>query len=700
MKSKIFISMKLRMSLAFSLVAVVLISLFGYLNFIRERDNLQLKLVQGLSLNAQISAESINAWLNIRISALESRKTMLEQEGSLDLVFNGGPGNNLFLKGDGKKYGLDTLYVGTPEGKFYYGGDWIAPPEFDPTSRPWYTAAISKKGTIFTDYYIDAQTGQLNISIASPLYNDKGILLGVLGTDLYLDELLGLLDVVKQEGVAAALVDNKGLTVAHPVEELIGTSVLDLKDDMGEPFMTPIVEDKNGSQEYTFNSERKTMVFREITSLGWVIVLFASEEVMYAPLIALMLQILLFIAGTLIVFIVLVYFISSLFVKRIMKVSTSLQDISEGEGDLTRSIEIWSNDELTLLTVNFNNFIQLMKEMISRIKVSADSTLNAKDSLVANTEETAAAITEISANMNSMEMQIKRLDESISISSRSVESITGSVLSFNEIREEQAAIVEQTAASISEMISSLKQVAQISQDKKEVASDLTDTSRKGGEKLNNLSRAFNENVVTRLGDIEDMTNIIRGIANQINLLSMNAAIEAAHAGDSGKGFAVVADEIRKLAESSSDSVKTIDKVIKEIRKGVEDTVDNTKDTAEIFKEMDTTVSDFVEALNQIANNTNELMTGSQEIDQTAQRLNEITVSIKDSADSMKNGTEELSREMLNIEDVSRTVLGGIQEAVVGAGEIVSAMDQVTDLSQDLATNSEGLKTEIDRFKTE
>jgi len=700
MKNKLFFSMKLRMSIAFSIVAVILVSLFGYINYLREKDSLRFTVLQGLSKNAEISAEKIDGWIKLRLAALESRKTIIEQNGSLDLVISGGPGNNPYLKGDGEKYGVEFLYVGTPDMKFYYGGDWIAPADFDPTSRPWYSAAVDKSDTIFTDYYVDANTGQLNISIATPLFGPGNKLIGVLGIDLYLDELLGLLSTAKSEGVSTALLDQKGIIVAHPAEELIGTNALDLEDDQGNPFMAPVVEEKNGNQPYTFNGEKKTMVYREIPSLQWVTVLFATEEIVYSPLFKLRNEIFLFIFGTLVTFVLIVYFISHLFVKRIMKVSISLKDISEGEGDLTRTIDVQSNDELTQLTVNFNSFISLMRTMISKIKNSADSTLNTKDSLVANTEETAAAITEISANMNSMENQIKRLDESISNSSKSVESIGGSVLNFNQIREEQAAIVEETAASIAQMINSLKQVAQISLEKKEVASDLTDTSRKGGEQLDNLSQNFNQNVVTRLGDIEDMTDIIRGIASQINLLSMNAAIEAAHAGDSGKGFAVVADEIRKLAESSSDSVKTIDTVIKEIRNGVDETVRNTKDTAEIFKEMDKVVSDFVQALNQISANTNELMTGSQEIGQTAQRLNEITVTIKDSADLMKRGTEELSNEMLNIEDVSRTVLGGIQEAVVGAGEIVAAMDQVTDLSSALANNSEELKTEIDRFKTD
>ncbi|MBN2659415.1 MAG: HAMP domain-containing protein [Spirochaetales bacterium] len=700
MKKRKFISMRVRMSLWFSLVALVLVTAYGIVNLLRERDSVRNNLSRELALETEVTAQKIDGWIRLRMAALESRKTLLEEAGAVDVIRTGGYANNGFLNGDAAKYGAEFMYLGTPDGEFYYGGDWLAPPEFDPTARPWYLAAVAKRDTIFTDYYIDANTGQLNISIATPLYGKGNTLLGVLGIDLYLDELLGLLDSGEREGKSSALVDQKGITVAHPVAELVGGNVLDLKDDFGGSFMKPVVQESKGTQEYVFNGEMKTMVWEEIPSLGWKNVMFVTEAYMYNPVKQLIFLSAVFINGTVLIFIIITILISSAFVKKIKAVSDSLQDVAEGEGDLTRALETTTHDELAVLTENFNRFIDLMRRMISSIKSSAESTMAAKDSLVANTEETAAAINQISANMNSMEGQIQRLDESISISSRSVESIGRSVSGFNSIREEQAAIVEETAASIAEMIHSLEQVAKISREKKEVASNLTETSRKGGEQLETLSQAFNEKVVSRLSAIEDMTDIIRGIASQINLLSMNAAIEAAHAGDSGKGFAVVADEIRKLAESSSNSVKTIDTVIREIREGVNETVENTGETAQIFREMDIVVTDFVAALNQIANNTNELMTGSHEIGQTAQRLNEITVSIKDSADSMKTGTEELSREMLNIEDVSRTVLGGIQEAVVGAGQIVSAMDQVTGLSGELARNSEQLKSEIDRFKTD
>ncbi|MBN2628020.1 MAG: methyl-accepting chemotaxis protein [Spirochaetales bacterium] len=702
MSQKIRFGLIWQMTLSFGILAILTISLYGGMNYRRNRLDLENRILSNMDFRTSVSAKEIDSWLLTRIVALESKADNYRIKPTLDLTRTGGLSNNPFLSWDESTCGISECYIGTPEKKFYFGGDWLAPDDFDPTSRPWYQSAVKEKKTIITDYYTDAITGNLTITIATPLFDvrDK-TLLGVLGIDLFLDDMLGLLNsTVLEEGSSLALIDDKGVTIAHPNEELIGKSVLDLLDDGGNPFMSPVIISPSGHQLYSFQRTEKAMVWQTTDRLGWKVVLFVPEEIMYAPLIALRNQIIIYIIISQVIFGTLVFFSSLYFVTRIKRVSLTLGEISDGEGDLTQSLKENNNDELTDLTANFNRFVRVIHDMIANIKQSANTTLSAKDTLVTNTEETAAAIDEISATMNSMEHQIKRLDSVIDNSSQSMKSISGSLDSFSGIRQEQAAIVEETAASIEQMLKSLQKVSEITQEKKEIATRLTETSRRGGDQLNTMNRIFNVKVVEKLESIENMTNIIRGIASQINLLSMNAAIEAAHAGDAGRGFAVVADEIRKLAESSSESVKTIDSVIGEIRVGVEDTAENSKETAQVFHEMDRVITDFVDALNLIANSTSELMLGSREIGSTSARLNEITLAIKNGAAVIDTGATELENELEAIQEISKTVLDGIHEAAIGTGDIVRAMVQVTTLSQELADTSNELKTRINRFKTD
>ncbi len=692
--------MKHGMAFYFSVSAVLLITLFGLLIYSREKKSLYENVFTTMDFNTLVLSESIDDWLLLRIAAMESRKTILEKDGTLGLVIQGGSSNNPYLAGDPDQYGVGVFYLGLPDGRFLFGGDWAAPDDFDSTSRPWYREAESEKKTILTEYYIDAMTGEMNISAASPLYAPEGKFIAVIGMDLYLTELLELLNTYRIEGSENALIDEKGIIVAHSNEELVGKDALALTDDSGNSYLNETLSESSGHSRFTLDGKNRNVFYRTIPTLSWKTVTIMDDSRILSPLKSLRLQIILFVVATLLFNLVIVYIISHMIATRISRVSDSLKEISDGDGDLTRTLEVNSKDELSLLTGNFNSFTQILREMINRVKHNADTTLEAKDQLLVSTEEAAAAINQISANLASIEQQIRRLNESINSSSASVSSIDDSVSEFNGIREEQAAIVEETAASIVQMTGSLKQVARISSEKKEIAHRLTETSEEGSSRLDELTRIFHESVVTRLASIEDMTGIIRGIASQINLLSMNAAIEAAHAGDSGRGFAVVADEIRKLAESSSNSVRIIDSSVKEIRSGVDETVRSTDAASAIFSDMNGIVTEFVEALNQIAGNTNELMTGSMEIDTTSRRLNEITANIKESAGVMAEGTGNLDREMETIRDVSRSVLSGIQEAVAGSREIVTAMNLVQELSNGLAENSDNLKAALNRFKTE
>lgn len=695
-KNKQF-SMKLKMAISFSLVAVLLISLFGIINYYKQKTNLHSSIIKELTLNSEINSQRIDSWMNKRIASLETRKIILKENGIIELILSDNIGENIYLKGDEEKIGNSNFYIGTPDKRFLGSDGWIPDFDYDPTVRPWYTAAVKKRDTIITDYYIDATTGTLTLTIASPVYDNNNTLLCVLGVDLYLDEILKLVNLANKKGISAALIDNKGITIAHPQKDLIGKSILDLKDDENNIFMENVVKNKTGSQEYNMAGEKKNMVYKLIPSLNWVIVLFATENYVYAPLKTIKINTILFILGTLIIFIIFVYFISNFFVNRIQSISLSLKDISEGEGDLTKTIKETSNDELTFLAQNFNIFIKKLKGIITNIKTSSVNNNQISTKLNNSSTNAASASLEITKNVETIGKQIKLLDNNINETTSGIYEISSNISQFKELIEEQSSAVEESSASIEEMIASLDNVSSITNKKLESTKKLVNTTKAGEGILTETSSLFKEGISDKIGNIKDMVEVISHISERTNLLAMNAAIEAAHAGDAGKGFAVVADEIRKMAEESASSSKSISEVIAIIINAITTTDKNIANTSEAFSAIFSEVAEIDIALNEIASNTVELASGGHEILEAVSLLNDTTANISNGVKEIEIGTKDITGAMVEVQNISSEVFSGVNEITIGMNDVSMSFQEVSNLADDLGQESKKLTTEVNRF---
>jgi len=195
-----------------------------------------------------------------------------------------------------------------------------------------------------------------------------------------------------------------------------------------------------------------------------------------------------------------------------------------------------------------------------------------------------------------------------------------------------------------------------------------------------------------------INRVIKDIASQTNLLSMNAAIEAAHAGDYGRGFAVVADEIRKLAESSSAQSKTISSVLKKIKGSIDKVGSTTDDTLTRFNVIDADIKTVTEQEGNIRNAMEEQNEGSKHILEAVSQLNEITRQVKDESEQMLQGSREVIKESRNLENVTHEIEGGINEIALGAEQINEAVNMVNDITVKNRENINFLVKEVSLFK--
>ncbi|MBI9101547.1 MAG: methyl-accepting chemotaxis protein [Spirochaetales bacterium] len=379
--------------------------------------------------------------------------------------------------------------------------------------------------------------------------------------------------------------------------------------------------------------------------------------------------------------------------------SAMIREISEGEGNLNVHVDVNSRDEAGVLADNFNTFVERLKDIIVNIKASTVDVGNNRNELVANAEETASATVEISENVSSINTRIESLNGEIQAVSSGMEEMQSAILGLNNNTDTQAAAVEQASASIEEMIAQLNSVARVVLEKKTVTETLTDTIAKSGEVVRESTRANGE-IVHLASQISEMSNVISGIASQTNLLSMNAAIEAAHAGDSGKGFAVVADEIRKLAETSQVNSSSITNSIQEILSKVNIAFKASQESEKTFTLLKTEIQSIILALEEINSSTQELTQGGEQIIQANSELNRVSSSVKEGAREMHETITMITKATVGAADISSEVTSGMHEIKSGSAEIAQAMSIVQNISQELSRNTSDLQNEMDKFSTD
>ncbi|MEA1911219.1 MAG: methyl-accepting chemotaxis protein, partial [Spirochaetota bacterium] len=224
-------------------------------------------------------------------------------------------------------------------------------------------------------------------------------------------------------------------------------------------------------------------------------------------------------------------------------------------------------------------------------------------------------------------------------------------------------------------------------------------TKDGSEKIEEANSIV-QNAVKNMGTMQEMLEVINNITSQTNLLSMNAAIEAAHAGDAGKGFAVVADEIGKLAESTAENAHDISESLTVLINRINQTESVTKESGDSFRNIEAEVRNFVQAFAEISASTKELSEGSKEIQDSTISLLDITSNIKTGAEEMTLGANDINIALLRIKDVSDNNTSGMATSKEQINEIHKAMSDIAVLSATNTENMDILLEEVSVFKLE
>jgi methyl-accepting chemotaxis protein len=384
---------------------------------------------------------------------------------------------------------------------------------------------------------------------------------------------------------------------------------------------------------------------------------------------------------------------------RIRTIDGILKEISEGEGDLTKRIQVLHQDEIGELGGYFNRTLEKITHLVVAIKGRSTGLSTIGNELTHNMTQTAGDIKQITANIEDIKGQVTSQSASVTQTNATMEQVTKSIDQLNSHVEMQTASVSQSSSAIEEMLANIQSVTQTLKKNAENVSELGAASEVGRTGLQTVSQDIQE-IARESEGLLEINTVMENIASQTNLLSMNAAIEAAHAGEAGKGFAVVAAEIRKLAENSSTQSKTISTVLKKIKNSIDKITKSTVTVLDKFQYIDSQIKIVSEQEENIRNAMEEQTQGSKQILEAIGTLNELTKQVKDSSGKMLEGSKEVIQESRNLETVTQRLLGGMNEMAAGANHINTAVNRVNEISDHNKEHIDTLVFEVSKFKVE
>jgi methyl-accepting chemotaxis protein len=382
--------------------------------------------------------------------------------------------------------------------------------------------------------------------------------------------------------------------------------------------------------------------------------------------------------------------------KPIIKVANTLKDISEGEGDLTRIITINSKDEIGNLAHYFNLTMEKIRNLVGTIKYKINGLNHTSFELSVNMSQTSTAVQQITSNLDSMKNLMIKQESGAAEAGKAVEEIKGNIDSLKRMIEEQTDSVNISSSAIEEMTANIHSVTQTLEENSKNVDILTKASENGKKRLELVAQEIQEIAHDSEGLLK-INSVMENIASETNLLSMNAAIEAAHAGESGKGFAVVAGEIRKLAESSEQQSKTTAAVLKKIKTSIDNITKSSNDVLDRFGAIDSSVKTVAVHEQNILHAMEEQETGGKQILESVSRLREITCSVKEGSLNMAESGESLVKETDGFIQTSKETVESMNEILKGINQINVSVTHVNDMSMENNRNFEALKQETEKF---
>ena len=622
-------TIKLKMQIAIAVVIAIVSGVQAWISVNQLQQETTSALNNEMANISHATSRYISDWLAIRSDMMLANENVILESNNSDREM-------LVTKRAGQ---FLSVYVGFDDGSIAYGDkteDW--PADYDPRTRPWYQDAMATNGLIITEPYQDFD-GSVVVSFAKAFSGSKQ---GVLAADLTVTNIIDeVLNTTLDNDGFTFLVDGNNNIVAYQDESLSQQPLTKLNPILNQAKIQALVEESSISTVSWPQQGDKLIYVIRVPSTDWSLGIVVDKEMAFASVTE---QIQFTAIASVILYLIIAAF-STYTITKLLKplqdLSTSLSQLAKGEGDLTQRVEIKRRDEIGEVAEHVNQFLSQMQQMIADI-------------------------------INHSEHLVQQASQANSLSLQSAQQVEAQQNDVNQI----ATAIHEMSATAAEVASHAEMTASASQTSSNACQDGQLVIQKNRESIVELAEQVTAaaNVISELEhntqSINQILSTIQEIAEQTNLLALNAAIEAARAGEQGRGFAVVADEVRVLSQRTHGSTE-------EIRNMIETLQNNTKLAVNSMQSSTSLADTSVDYAQQAAHSLTDI---TDAID----KINDMALQIASAAEEQRAVSEDISRNTQGIKDASDVLANQAQQS--------------SDSAERMRESAETMQMEVTRFK--
>ncbi|MBN2415578.1 methyl-accepting chemotaxis protein [bacterium] len=541
-----------------------------------------------------------------------------------------------------KDQDINSAFIASEKARFYWDDKDIIrdPATYFVDRRPWYIN-VKEQGKPVWDVTVGYTEKKVLLNYRNPVFGDNGDFLGVTGIDFELADVERFFNSLNTFQTAKTyLINRDGLVLFdEDNEHVLKANLNDFSDENStyrqiKPVADDIAAGAANIRQVIYEGEKRYFMYAPFESVEWALLLSVDDAEINRPLTRLGGTFFMIVIGALVLLAVIISLISSSIARPIENIVEMVDDVAQGERNLTKRLAIKSDDEIGRLAASFNTFVDKLHSVMVHVHDNSHLLAEATTELSAGTKQMAVASEEQKHQTGMIAASIEQMTAAIYENAKTAGATAEVTEAASKKAEEGAMAIEQTQTEMDEII---------------VASYNTETI------IESLSKKANE--------IISIVQVIDEVAGQTNLIALNAAIESSRAGEQGKGFSVVAEEVRKLAKVTSEATKNVSDTIRSIQadiKAASDAMQSTSkavqqgktvtdNTEKIFDEIIHYVKDATGKVNEIAAATEQMSNGAREISSSLKNMRDVAEESASSTESMAANIQELSEQTENLD---------------------------------------------------